>query len=67
MAMASSAFAEGSRSRWCLDVDDGSAAEVTSGEVTLYEVTSGANLIVDNLFSGTKVASLSSPVWIVQG
>ena len=65
--MASSAFAEGSRTRFGLDVDGGSAAEVTSGEVTLYEVTSGVNLIADNLFSGTKVASLSSPVWIVPG
>ena len=67
--MASSAFAEGSRPRCGLDVDGGSEAEVTSGEVTLYEVTSGENLIADSLFSGTKVTSLSlsSPVWIVPG
>ena len=58
---------EGSRTRCGLDMDGGSEAEVTPGEVTLCEVTSGENLIADSLFSGTKVASLSSPVWVVPG
>ena len=65
--MASSAFVDGSRTRYGLDVDGGSEAEVTSGEVTLDEVASGENLIAESLFSGTKVASLNSPVWIVPG
>ena len=56
MAIASSAFAEGSRTRCGLDVDSGSEAEVTFDEV----ISGSENLIAGSLFSGTKVSSLYS-------
>ena len=39
----------------------------TYAQLFSTNIVLGENLIAESLFSGTKVASLNSPVWIVPG